>query len=49
MVDRTRISSRRTAVPWLSPLPHPSWSGANASSELVPPLTASEFWNRLGL
>jgi len=34
------------AVP---PLPHPSWERAFAETERLSPLSAAEFWKRLGL
>ena len=35
--------------PGLSPLPHPSWDRPSEPTERNSRLSASEFWNRLGL
>ena len=50
MPNATRLSpSRRSSGRWLPPLPHPSWRGEAALSDLAQPLLAAEFWKRLGL
>jgi hypothetical protein len=47
MPHQARTSPARPRDVWLTPLPHPSWSGeATASAR---PLAAAEFWRRLGL
>lgn len=38
----------RRAQP-VPPLPHPSWSAAPGRRQASPRLSASEFWDRLGL
>lgn len=40
---------RRPRGLWLTPLPHPSWSGEARAAAPARPLAASEFWQRLGL
>lgn len=38
--------ARPLAVP---PLPHPSWERAFVEAERLSPVSATEFWKRLGL
>jgi hypothetical protein len=50
MPNPTRTSPKiRLGDRWLIPLPHPSWSGEAAASDVARPLVAAEFWQRLGL
>jgi hypothetical protein len=49
MPNRTRISPKpRHGDLWLTPLPHPSWSG-EPGFDLARPLAPGDFWRRLGL
>jgi hypothetical protein len=50
MPNRTQTTSEpRPRDRWLTPLPHPSWSGEAALPDLAQPFVASEFWKRIGL
>ena len=48
MPNPARTPSARPRELWLTPLPHPSWSGETAPA-LARPIAAAEFWRRLGL